>query len=290
MRPRRPTPLSALARGKASLGEDALTAMVLGVLVWDPPSLVAWLSAVIDFGPGTPRPCPLCPVDIEAVYADLWPWWTSDRGVAGAEPDAELAVRHAGSWTLWALEAKLDAGKSEVVSAEDQLMRQHAHGDARARALATAWGEPVQFGGVLYVTRHTSPPLDDLTGSRAAIAEHGEVRLYWTSWIRAWTVLNRLARTTRDPRLGAEAADAVRVMRRHGLAGFDHWTGAPVGPPALPFGARLRGLRSIPRLAFGPRLRQPEPVPRLPFGSRLRAVRPAPPGLTPPPLPSPESP
>lgn len=215
---KRPSPLSALARGKVGVGEDLLTSVVLGRLSSLPGSLVRLLEAAQPFGdePSAPRP-----TFVRVQELSLWPWWNHHPRLPGCEPDAELvAIDEAGASWLFAIEAKLDAGKSGSGLEDDQLMRQMASGPARAAEFAA------RFGGVLFLTGHSAIPLPDLAQSAAHCSSQGlpAPAFYWTNWA---TCHDLIARTRQGSSPLDQDLDAI--LHRIGQAAF-----AGVHFPAVP--------------------------------------------------------
>jgi hypothetical protein len=168
----------------------------------------------------------------------FWPSW----GVGVGQPELVLTLlASARPLGRLVVEVKLDSGKSQLGNGDeasedpvdpcdpDQLSRYWGRLQANAKL------DEVPALGVVYLTAHAVPPLDDLQESLAR--EPGDW-LGWLSWRDFWAVAEAMKRYL-------PARDLAEILAHKGLKYFDGFS-----PPEQPLNATRVGFWR--RRWFGP--------------------------------------
>lgn len=168
----------------------------------------------------------------DAIY-DPWPHW----GKHGT-PDMVVEL-FAGSRSLGRLvvEVKLDAGKSGAADEDEETGEEIEMDIADPDQLRKYWqGLRAQNGsralGVVYLTAHAIPPVEELAASVARPLEDAPSDwLGWLSWRDVWAVLRT--------RTELPARDLTDILAAKGLKGFDGFHAEPIIlPPSGRFWTR----------------------------------------------------
>lgn len=217
--------------------EDVLTSTVFGMLRYLPvrdwlPLLAARIRPIgLDaVSPVLPDAAWLDVGDVERCEQELWKM----RHPHG-EPDVLLSLYDGQSRLrhLVIIEVKLyspKSGSAHIVEPidgksdeeeiagidDDQLVRYWRYleeaAQAPARRQTVAGGSPGPAISLVYLTAHTTPPLDELMISRKAV--EGEMRLGWLSWFDVWEVVRKLSAKS------LPAHDLERLLSHKGFRRF----------------------------------------------------------------------
>ncbi len=226
--------------------EDLLTSTVFQLLRYLPPHdglfavlnrvrAVRWdgVRAVVD----SARPAWLSALDSATDYKlTFWLHWGKDVG----QPELVIELKSLDKpLARFLVEVKLDSGKSQLADDEpgqpepapakpkDQLFRYWNH----LAGLNNAEGFPP--GGLVYLTAHATPPLDDLAESLRQQPAGGRCDwLGWLSWRGVWSEMRAASKHY------LPAADLADILAAKRLKGFDGFEAVKRGtvwrPPAGP--------------------------------------------------------
>lgn len=193
--------------------EDLLTSTAFQLLGYiDPkPGLFAALRRMRPAGTSSFPERLRRALDLAENYTlQFWPRWTG-RG----EPDVVVSlVANGQAFAHFVIEIKLDSDKSP--RAEDALPEDATAPKLRDQLADYYRGLRERYSdagiGVVYLTSHAVPPVEELTES---LSREGGDWLGWLSWREVWSVMREAGNHS------APAADLAEILAKKGLKDFD---------------------------------------------------------------------
>jgi hypothetical protein len=213
--------------------EDLLTSTVFGLLRYLPAAdgflPLLHRARVVTLTPqgstAQPEPSWLGSGPVREVKVDFWPYWPGfgqpDVLLIFLDPSGKAAA-------VVVVEAKLDSPKSGRAAEDDEELASEDTPDPDQlvrywQGVRERWGaEAGSQLGVVYLTKHSVPPLDEL---EASLRRAPGMRLAWLSWCDNWAVAEGLSA------LYLPGADLARLLAHKGMKYFNGFRHSPGGPP-----------------------------------------------------------